>query len=148
MSLDLRELYQEVILDHNRHPRNSGEIETPTATAEGHNPLCGDEIKVYLREEGGRIVDLKFSGHGCAISTASASLMTEAVLGKSTQEALALVHQFQRVVTGKEEPTEEMGELAALAGVRDYPVRVKCATLAWHTFEEAIVQSGSEVSTE
>ena len=149
MSLDLRELYQEVILDHNRRPRNRGRIAEPTGQAEGHNPLCGDQVTVTLVAEGGRVVDILFEGQGCAISTASASLMTEAVKGKTIEEAEAIFREFQDMVTSPGDPTEhpDLGDLQVLAGVKEYPVRIKCATLPWHTLHAALLGE-RKVSTE
>ena len=130
----LRELYQEVILDHTKNPRNFRELENASHDAKGHNPLCGDRLSLYILVEDGVIRDVSFKGAGCAISTASASMMTEALKGKTEAEAEALFGAFHDVVTGKEGADEEaLGKLAVFAGVRDYPVRVKCATLAWHT---------------
>lgn len=150
MNADLRELYQEVILDHNKRPRNKGEVAQPTAEAEGHNPLCGDQVKVTLRTEGDRVQEIAFEGHGCAISTASASLMTEAVKGMTLEEADALFREFQQMVTSeaKDEDLPELGSLNALAGVREHPVRIKCATLPWHTLRAALDNRGTKVSTE
>jgi nitrogen fixation NifU-like protein len=147
--MDLRELYQEVILDHYKHPRNRGTLESADRHSEGHNPLCGDEIRIDLILDGDIVRDVRFDGQGCAISTASASLMTEAVLGKSVQEAEQLIGEFQSMVTqtGEYEPRPEFGELEALAGVREHPVRIKCATLAWHALRAAL-KDGGEVSTE
>lgn len=147
--IDLRELYQEVILDHNKHPRNRGMLEDATSTAEGHNPLCGDEVRVYLHVEDGCVTDVSFDGQGCAISTASASLMTEAVKGKTLEEAEATFREFQSMVTetGEVTPRPELGDLEVLAGVREYPVRIKCATLPWHALAAAL-KGGGDVSTE
>jgi nitrogen fixation protein NifU and related proteins len=152
MSDDLRDLYQEVILDHNRRPRNFGPLPESNRSAEGHNPLCGDRVTVHLRVEDGRVEGIRFQGSGCAISTASASLMTEALRGKSVEEAHALFHQFHHLLTkGADDPTV-LGKLAVFAGVREFPIRVKCATLAWHTLEAALAQTdrpaGQPVSTE
>jgi nitrogen fixation NifU-like protein len=149
MSFDLRELYQEVILDHNRSPRNRGRLENANGQAEGHNPLCGDEIDVTVRLDDGRVAEIAFEGHGCAISTASASLMTEAVKGMTVEEADEIFRTFQAMVTATGQPEEhpELGDLEVLAGVREYPVRIKCATLPWHTLRAAL-QGGGEVSTE
>lgn len=149
MTFDLRELYQEVILDHNKRPRNKGRLEDATNEAEGHNPLCGDQVHVTLHTENGLIDQIAFEGQGCAISTASASLMTVAVKGKTLEEAEAIFREFQTMVTSpeSEELHEELGEMVALAGVRDYPVRIKCATLPWHTLHAALVGEG-KVSTE
>jgi nitrogen fixation NifU-like protein len=149
MSLDLRELYQEVILDHNKRPRNRGRLDDATSTAEGHNPLCGDNVTIYLHTTDGRVDQVAFEGQGCAISTASASLMTEAVQGKTVEEAQRIFREFQQMVTATGEPVEhpDLGDLEVLAGVREYPVRIKCATLPWHTLNAALV-GGGEVSTE
>lgn len=147
---DLRELYQEVILDHNKQPRNKGVLENPTNSAEGYNPLCGDHIHVYVNVKDGVIEDIKFDGSGCAISTASASLMTEALKGKTVQEVQQIFEKFHGLVTD-EEPDEAFFEdfdsLMALSGVREFPVRVKCATLAWHTLREAL-KGGGVATTE
>ena len=153
--MDLRELYQDIILDHGRHPRNFRKIEHPTHLAQGHNPLCGDRVTVYLTLDGDRIADVSFQGRGCAISTAAASLMTEVLKGKTTEEARALFAQFHSRVTGGEpaaelpEPlAEEMDRLEPLTGVKAYPARVKCATLSWHALEAALKGSGAMVKTE
>lgn len=147
---DLRELYQEVILDHSKHPRNFGVLPEADHVAEGYNPLCGDKLHLYLRFEGGRVADVRFEGKGCAISTASASLMTEAVKGATREEAERLFERFHELVTGDGNPEEqaELGKLVVLAGVREFPVRIKCATLCWHTLRSALRQSGETVSTE
>jgi nitrogen fixation NifU-like protein len=144
----LAELYQEVILDHNRRPRNFRTIQGATCQ-EGYNPLCGDRLKVYVTVADGRIGDLAFEGSGCAISKASASLMTEALKGRTLDEAQALFDAFQGMVTsplGSELPA--LGKLAALAGVREFPARVKCASLAWHTVRAALAGAAGAVSTE
>lgn len=144
----LNELYQEVILDHNRRPRNFGTLAAPTHEAAGHNPLCGDRLSVALRVEGGRIAEVAFEGSGCAISKASASLMTDAVKGASVEDARALFTRFhQMVTTPPDRDVENMGKLSVLAGVREFPVRVKCASLSWHTLKAAL-ESGGRVSTE
>jgi len=150
MSVELRELYQEVILDHNRRPRNRGKLEEPTGFAEGHNPLCGDHIKVYLHMDGDRVADVSFEGSGCAISTASASLMTEAIKGKTLDEVEAVFREFQSMVTatGEAEEHPDLGDLEVLGGVREYPVRIKCATLPWHTLKAALKGEEAKVSTE
>lgn len=141
MTLD--DLYQDVILDHNRRPRNFGPMDPADGHAEGHNPLCGDCVTVFVKRDGDRIVDVTFTGNGCAISTASASMMTEAVVGKTVPEALALLDEVQGVVRGETPPNEEsLGEIAALCGVKDFPMRVKCATLAWHTLRAALEGAG------
>lgn len=149
MSLDLRELYQEVILDHNRHPRNRGSLAEADRVAEGHNPLCGDEVKVYLQTADDVVSGVAFEGQGCAISTASASLMTEAIKGKTFEEVETLFRSFQSMVTetGEATPHPELGDLEVLAGVREYPVRIKCATLPWHAMVAAL-QGGGEITTE
>ena len=144
---DLRDLYQEVILDHNRRPRNFGPLPEANHQAEGNNPLCGDRITVYLDLEGDRIRNISFQGAGCAISTASASLMTEALKGHSVEEARSLFHGFHEMVT-KGDEGEDLGKLAVFTGVREYPMRVKCATLAWHTLMAALDQKDQPVSTE
>ncbi|HEY3570819.1 MAG TPA: SUF system NifU family Fe-S cluster assembly protein [Thermoanaerobaculia bacterium] len=144
---DLRDLYQEVILDHNRRPRNFGPLPEANHQAEGNNPLCGDRITVYLDLEGDRIRGISFQGAGCAISTASASLMTEALKGRSVEEARHLFHGFHEMVT-KGEEGEDLGKLAVFTGVREYPMRVKCATLAWHTLMAALDQKDQPVTTE
>jgi nitrogen fixation NifU-like protein len=136
---DLNDLYQEVILDHNRRPRNFHALADANHTAEGHNPLCGDRLTLYLKVQDGVVTDVSFEGAGCAISKASASLMTDAVKGKSVAEADALFERFHRMVTTPpEQPVEDLGKLSAFAGVREFPVRVKCASLAWHTLKAAI----------
>lgn len=148
---ELDELYQEVILDHNRNPRNFGRLED-AQESEGFNPLCGDRISVFVKVEDDRVVDVRFEGRGCAISQASASVMTTMTKGKTVEEVQKLFNLFQQVVTdseGGEEAMEEIGELAALAGVREFPTRVKCATLAWHTLGSILEgQAGTAVSTE
>ena len=136
---DLRDLYQEVILDHNKRPRNFRAIDVPTHFAEGYNPLCGDRLKLYVKVDGDVITDLAFLGSGCAISKASASLMTDALRGRTVAEAQALFERFHHVVTTPpDQPVEDLGKLSALAGVREFPVRVKCASLAWHTLKAAL----------
>jgi nitrogen fixation NifU-like protein len=186
ISDDLRTLYQEVILDHYKRPRNFGPLPAADHTAEGYNPLCGDQVKVSVRLEGGRVADARFEGSGCAISTASASLMTEAVKGRTLEEAEALFQRFHGLVSGKdagpprdrehakgsevamsraagqhprdrdaapasgsapEVEDDDLGKLEVLAGVRDYPVRIKCATLAWHALRSAL-HGGDKVTTE
>jgi nitrogen fixation NifU-like protein len=147
---DLRDLYQEVILDHSKRPRNFGPLEGKSHDADGFNPLCGDQLHLDLRVEDGTVIDVRFSGSGCAISTASASVMTEMLKGKSVAEVHALVERFTRMVTtplDHEPDTEGMGKLVAFAGVREFPVRIKCATLCWHTLEAALAGK-DEASTE
>ena len=137
---ELRDLYQEVILDHNRRPRNFGVLED-ARRADGHNPLCGDRVTVYVRIDDDRVDDIAFTGSGCAISKASASLMTDAVRGMSSADVHALFAAFQDAVTGQRDvDDDELGKLAALVGVRDFPSRVKCATLAWHALEDALAR--------
>ena len=149
MNDSLRELYQEVILDHSKNPRNFRVLEG-ARLAKGYNPLCGDRITLFVDVEDGVVRNVGFQGAGCAISTASASMMTEALKGKTEAEAEKLFQAFHSVVTGKSEEAneDELGKLAVFAGVRDYPVRVKCATLAWHTLKAALAQEEEAVSTE
>ncbi len=144
---DLRDLYQEVIFDHNRHPRNFGPLATANRHADGFNPLCGDRLTLHLRVEDGVIREARFEGAGCAISTASASLMTEALIGKSEAEAAVLFEGFHHMVMG-EITSVDLGKLAVLAGVSEFPARVKCATLAWHTLNAALKNASQPVSTE
>jgi len=141
---DLKALYQEVILDHSKNPRNFHKIEPADRTALGRNPLCGDQYTVYLRMEGDRIIDIGFEGQGCAISKSSASMMTQAVKGKTQEEAKDLFDRFHSLVTGKEADPESLGKLAAFQGVSEFPIRVKCASLAWHTLRAAV--EGKEFS--
>ena len=145
---DLRELYQEVILDHNRHPHNFRELAGADRHADGHNPLCGDRLGVYVNLDGEKIVDVSFMGSGCAISKASASLMTDAVRGKTLDEARRLFEQFLNLVTDDAADGAALGKLAVFAGVRDYPTRVKCASLAWHTLRAAVDDRHETVTTE
>jgi nitrogen fixation NifU-like protein len=148
MNADLQELYQEVILDHNRRPRNFRALER-ARQAEGFNPLCGDHLTVYLRVDGDVIADVSFQGSGCAISKASASLMTESVKGKTAADAMALFERFQRMITSPPDSAiDHLGKLAAFAGVRQFPARVKCASLAWHTLRAALDSREEVVSTE
>ncbi len=145
---ELQTLYQEVLLDHYRSPRNKGHLASATGRAEGHNPLCGDRIAVEVAVEGERLQGVTFDGAGCAISTASASLMTEAVAGKTQAEIADLFEQFRKAVTGDPAAdVEPLGKLAVLCGVKEFPMRVKCATLAWHTLLAALA-GGGKVSTE
>ena len=148
---DLRELYQEIILDHNRRPRNFGELDGANHEAAGHNPLCGDRITIQVRVTDGRIDDVKFTGAGCAISKASASLMTDAIKGKTIAEVHQLFDDFHRMVTSELDtmpPVERLKKLAAFSGVREFPTRVKCASLAWHTLEAALHEDHHPVTTE
>jgi nitrogen fixation NifU-like protein len=151
MMSDLSELYQEVILDHYRNPRNAHPLEDPNLSAEGYNPLCGDRFKVYVRLAGDVIEDLSFEGSGCAISQASASVMTEALKGKTKAEMEVLFRRFQDLVTGQcgeEGSLAELGELAVLSGVSEFPSRVKGATLGWHTLAAALEQETKTITTE
>ena len=145
---DMRDLYQEVILDHNKRPRNFRVITEPTHTANGLNPLCGDRVSVYLDIQEGVIKDIAFQGAGCAISSASASLMTEALKGKRVDDVAPLFDAFHTVVTSDGECPRGLGKLSVLAGVRDYPSRVKCATLAWHAVRAALEEHQQPVVTE
>lgn len=145
----LRDLYREVILDHSRRPRNYGAMDAANRQSDGFNPLCGDRLRLFLLVEDGAVRQASFVGDGCAISTASASLLTEAARGLPEAEALELVEKFRGMVSGEGEPDgASLGKLTVFAGVRDYPTRVKCATLAWHTLRAAIEQSGETVKTE
>jgi nitrogen fixation NifU-like protein len=146
---DLRELYQEVILDHHRKPRNFRKLEGANKTAEGYNPLCGDHVWLYVKVDNGVVQDIGFQGSGCAISTASASMMTESLKGKTEAQAEALFERFHNLLTGKQEAgAPDLGKLEVFAGVREYPVRVKCATLAWHTLRAALAERHEPVATE
>lgn len=139
--MDLQSLYHEIIVDHNRRPRNFRRIENPTRMSEGHNPLCGDKLKLYLELEDGVIRDVAFEGSGCAISMASASLLTERLKGRTEAEAEELFDEMHRLLTSdtdEEADTEKLGKLASLGGVRAYPSRVKCASLSWHTLHAAL----------
>jgi nitrogen fixation NifU-like protein len=152
MSIDLRELYQEVILDHSKHPRNFGKCEGADHEAHGNNPLCGDKVTIYLKLDGDTVADVSFEARGCAISVASASMMSEMLKGKPVAEALALFETFRKAVTSRDpldpEAAEALDGLVALTGVRDFPMRVKCATLPWHTFAAALEGKDEEVRTE
>jgi len=147
--MDLKDLYRDVILDHNRHPRNFGRLDGSASRAEGHNPLCGDRLSVYVRMDGEQLSDIRFEGKGCAISTASASLMTEAVKGKDRAAIRALFDEVHALLTRHDVvPAPTLGKLAALSGVREFPVRVKCASLCWHTLNAALEQGAATISTE
>jgi nitrogen fixation NifU-like protein len=150
--MELNDLYRDVILDHNRQPRNYGVLEPADASVEGFNPLCGDRLTLRLRMAEDRIADIRFDGEGCAISTASASLMTEAVKGKTRAQALELFDRVHQLLTDDAAPSDELGKLAALSGVREFPARVKCASLCWHTLASALKSSTPQalaaVSTE
>jgi nitrogen fixation NifU-like protein len=146
---DLGELYQDLIVDHSKHPRNFGKLEPADHQATGYNPLCGDKVTIYLKIENGVVSDVRFQGVGCAISTASASLMTERLKGKTQAEAEKLFETFHSLVTeGKLEPAamDQLGKLRVFAGVKDYPLRVKCATLSWHTFRAALRGEEPDIS--
>lgn len=150
--IDLRDLYQDVILDHSKNPRNSGRPDNPSRQANGNNPLCGDKVTVYVELADDVIEDLRFEARGCAISVASASMMTELVKGKTLEEARAIFDSFHEAVTAKEpvspEEIEKLDKLAALIGVREFPMRVKCATLPWHTMTAALADTADDVTTE
>ncbi len=146
---DARELYQEVIVDHNRNPRNFARLNDADTTLEGFNPLCGDKLTLYLKINNDQISDITFDGSGCAISVASASLMTDAMKGKTLNEAETLFNQFHHLITTDESyDAADLGKLIALAGVKDYPARVKCASLCWHTLHAALQGEQSPVKTE
>lgn len=147
---ELKELYREVILDHNRSPRNFGELEDADRVVEGVNPLCGDSMTLFLKlAEDGSIREARFRGTGCAISVASSSLMTEMVIGLTVDEALTLFERVHAMLSGTEEPDhEQLGKIVALAGVREYPSRVKCASLAWHALNSALAGESDQVTTE
>ncbi len=148
---DLRELYQQVILDHNKNPKNFGKLEHPTHDAEGFNPLCGDHLHLYLVVNNGVVTDVKFEGSGCAISKSSASLMTEIIKGKSIGEVERIFNRFHDMVTGNSSDNdtfEDLDKLAILQGVKEFPARVKCATLAWHTLEAAVRNDQKTITTE
>jgi nitrogen fixation protein NifU and related proteins len=147
--MDLKELYRDVILDHNKRPRNFGKLESSDAHADGHNPLCGDRLTVFLKMDGDRVEDIRFEGKGCAISTASASLMTEAIKGKDRADIGALFDKIHSMLTRQDAVADpSLGKLAALSGVREYPARVKCASLCWHTLNAALDKGAATVSTE
>jgi nitrogen fixation protein NifU and related proteins len=140
--MDLKELYRDVILDHNKRPRNFGKLESADSHADGHNPLCGDRLTVFLKMNGDRVEDIRFEGKGCAISTASASMMTEAIKGKRTEDISTLFEKVHSLLTQQSAVADSsLGKLAALSGVREYPARVKCASLCWHTLNAALERS-------
>jgi len=147
---EFQDLYQQVILDHNQRPRNFHALEGKVRRSEGHNPLCGDRLTVYLDVQDGQVRDVAFVGDGCAISKASASMMTEAVKGRTREEAEALFRVFHGLLTGDQVSPDDprLGKLVVFAGVRDYPVRVKCATLAWHTLRAALEDRNDTITTE
>ena len=144
----LHDLYQEVILDHSKRPRNFHHMTDATRRVEGYNPLCGDKLALFVKMDGDTVQDLSFVGAGCAISTASASLMTEIVKGKSRQEALQLMERFHDLLTTEKPRKADLGKLEVFSGVREFPARVKCATLAWHTLKSALTDASEVVSTE
>ncbi len=146
--IDLRDLYQEVILDHSRNPRNAGRLAPPCGTAKGHNPLCGDMITLDVRVEDGRIADVSFDARGCAITMAAASLMSEMLKGRTVAETEDLCRRFQDMVTGPDPAVEGLDKLEVLAGVREFPMRVKCATLPFHTLQAALNHESETVRTE
>ena len=147
--MDLKELYRDVILDHNKRPRNFGTLEAADAHADGHNPLCGDRLTVFLKMDGDRVDDIRFEGKGCAISTASASMMTEAIKGKDKADIGELFEKIHSLLTRQDAVADpSLGKLAALSGVREYPARVKCASLCWHTLNAALDKGPTTVSTE
>ncbi len=145
---NLTDLYQETIVDHSKRPRNKGVLEQPTHSAEGFNPLCGDRLTLQLKIENGRVTGAAFQGQGCAISTASASLMTDTIKGKTPEEAEKTFESFHQLLTEDRLPTADLGKLAVFSGVREYPMRVKCATLAWHTLRAALRGEEKSISTE
>lgn len=148
--MDLKDLYRDVIVDHNRNPRNFGKLDPADAHADGHNPLCGDRLSLYVNLDGDRIREVKFDGSGCAISVASASLLTEAVKGKSRGDVKSLFDEMHTLLTQHDAPVDpaKLGKLAALSGVREFPARVKCASLCWHTLNAALDSQSDPVSTE
>ncbi len=149
MNEELRDLYQDVIIEHSKRPRNNRALEAPANSAQGYNPLCGDQVKIYVRMDDGKVADVAFEGAGCAISTASASVMTETLKGMSADEAEALFTSFHDLVTGAAGPDDEdLGKLAVFGGVSEFPARVKCATLCWHTLRAAIAGQEDPVTTE
>ncbi len=148
--MDLKDLYRDVIVDHNKHPRNFGRLDPADAHADGHNPLCGDQLSITVTLAGDKIDDVKFDGSGCAISVASASMMTEAVRGKSVAEFESLRAKVHELLTQHDSSIDPMslGKLGALSGVREFPARVKCASLCWHTLEAALQRQSDPISTE
>jgi nitrogen fixation protein NifU and related proteins len=144
----VHDLYQETILDHSKRPRNCHPMDDATRKAEGYNPLCGDKLKLFLKMNGDTVEDVSFVGSGCAISTASASLMTESLKGKSREEAMVLLDKFHDLLTTDTPVSKDLGKLVVFCGVRDYPARVKCATLAWHTLKSALTNREEPVTTE
>jgi nitrogen fixation protein NifU and related proteins len=144
----VHDLYQEIILDHSKRPRNCHPMDDADRKAEGYNPLCGDKLKLFIKIEGDIVKDVSFVGSGCAISTASASLMTESLKGKTRDEAMKLLDKFHELLTTDTPVSQDLGKLVVFCGVRDYPARVKCATLAWHTLKSALSGTNDPVTTE
>jgi len=144
----VHDLYQEIILDHSKRPRNYHSMDNATRSADGYNPLCGDKLKLFLRMDEDVVKDASFIGAGCAISTSSASLMTESIKGKTREEALKLLDKFHELLTTDVSVSNDLGKLVVFCGVRDYPARVKCATLAWHTLKNALTEAAEPASTE
>jgi len=143
--MDLKDLYRDVILDHNKRPRNFGKLESADSRADGHNPLCGDRLTVFLKMDGDRVEDIRFEGKGCAISTASASMMTEAIKGKGKADIHSLYDKIHTLLTQQDAVADSsLGKLAALSGVREYPARVKCASLCWHTLNAALAMAAHD----
>ena len=143
----VHDLYQEIILDHSKRPRNHHPMDHPDREADGYNPLCGDKLKLFLKMDGDIVKDASFIGAGCAISTSSASLMTESIKGKTREEAMKLLEKFHELLTTDVSVSKELGKLVVFCGVRDYPARVKCATLAWHTLKNALTEAAPEPAT-
>ena len=143
--MELTELYREVILDHNKHPRNFGRLDPHQAEAKGHNPLCGDRLTITLNCEGDRVADIRFEGNGCAISMASASMMTEAVKGQDKPAIEALFQRVHALLTDNKASSADLGKLASLSGVREFPARVKCASLCWHTLNAALANAAEKI---
>jgi nitrogen fixation NifU-like protein len=144
----VHDLYQEIILDHSKRPRNHHPMDHPDREADGYNPLCGDKLKLFLKMDGDVVKDASFIGAGCAISTSSASLMTESIKGKTREEAMKLLEKFHELLTTDVSVSKELGKLVVFCGVRDYPARVKCATLAWHTLKNALSEEHEPATTE
>jgi nitrogen fixation NifU-like protein len=144
----LNDLYQDIILEHSKNPRNSGNIENPTHIAKGNNPLCGDRLTIFLKLNAGLIEDIKFEARGCAISVASASMMSMVIRGKTVEDAAVFFSKFNQLIVGNQTEDDGLQELVALAGVREFPTRIKCATLPWHALQEALKGGSKEVRTE
>jgi len=146
--MDIRDLYQSTIIDHSRHPRHCVALTAPSCCAHGKNPLCGDEVSIFLNIENGKVQDVGFSGSGCAISVASTSLMLDAIKGKAVTDVETLFEKFHALLTEENTEVEDLGKLQVFAGVKEFPARVKCATLPWHTLQAALAHSAQTVSTE